>query len=53
MMEYVETEHVLRTVWMAYPNQVGSPQGPHGVNCDPLVANVLGIGSGWKQSRQN
>ena len=45
-MECVETEYVLQTVWMAYPDQAGSPQGPHGVNCDPLVANVLGIGSG-------
>ena len=52
-MEFVETEYVLQIVWMAYPDQAGSPQGPHGVNCDPLVANVLGNGSGWKQSRQN
>ena len=52
-MKYVETWNVLQTVWMAYPDQAGSPQGPHGVSCDPLVANVLGIGSGWKQSRQN
>ena len=52
-MEYVETWNVLQTVWMAYPDQAGSPQGHHGVSCDPLVANVLGIGSGWKQSKQN
>ena len=52
-MEYVETWYVLQTVWMDYPNQAGSPQGIRGVNRDSLVANVLGIGSGWKQSKQN
>ena len=52
-MEYVETWYVLRPVWMGYPNQAGSPQGIRGVNRDSLVANVLGIGSGWKQSKQN
>ena len=53
VMEYMETLHVLLAVRMAYPGQASSPQGSHGVNCDSLVANVLGIGSGWKQSKQN
>ena len=52
-MKCVETWYVLQTVWMDYPNQAGSPQGIRGVNCDTLVANVLGVGSGWKQSKQN
>ena len=52
-MEYVETWYVLQTVWMAYPDQAGSPQGYPGVSWATLVANVLGIGSGWKQSKQN
>ena len=52
-MEYLETWQVLQTVWMAYPNQAGSPQGIRCVNGVSLVANVLGIGSGWKQSKQN
>ena len=52
-MKYVETWNVLQPVWMVYPNQASSPQGPHGVSCEPLVVNVLGIGPGWKQSRQN
>ena len=51
--EHVETWHVLQTVWMDRPSQASGPQGFRGVDCDPLVANVLGIGSGWTQSKQN
>ncbi len=45
--------YVLQTVQMAYPDQASSPQGLCGVSRDPLVANDLGIGSGWQQSKQN
>ena len=53
VMECMETLYVLHAVRMAYLGQASSPHGSHGVNCDSLVADVLGIGSGWKQSKQN
>ena len=52
-MKCEETEQVLQTVLMAYPDQASSLQGSHGANCDILAANDLGIGSGWRQSKQN
>ena len=42
-----------QTVLMAYPGQASSLQGSHGADCDILAANDLGIGSGWRQSKQN
>ena len=45
--------YVLQIMPMAYPNQAGSQQGSHGVSCDILAVNGLGIGLGWRQSRQN
>jgi hypothetical protein len=45
--------HVLLAALMACPDQVGTPQGQHGVSCDVLVDNDRGIGSGWQQSKQN
>ena len=53
VVEHLETCQVLQTVWMDYPNQAGGPQGFRAVERDSPVANVLGIGSGWKQSKQN
>ena len=52
-MKCEETEQVLQTVLMAYPDQASSLQGSHGADCDILAANDLGIGSGWRQSKQN
>ena len=53
VVECLGTRYVLRAVLMAYPEQACSLQGSHGVNCDILAANDLGIGSGWQQSKQN
>ena len=45
--------HALQTVLMVRPNQAGSLQGSLCVGRDILAANDLGIGSDWKQGRQN
>ena len=52
-MERVRAHHALLRMWMAHPIQAGSLQGCGGVSYHNLAANVLGIGSGWQQSKQN
>ena len=51
VMECVRDYHDLLRMWMALPSQVGSLQERHGVNCDSLAVDVLGIGRGWQQSK--
>ena len=53
MVECTGSLHVLQIMWMAHPNQADRPQGTHRVSVGILVANDLGIGSGWQQSKQN
>ena len=53
VMECIGAQHVLQLMWMAHPNQAGSLQGSHNVNCDILADNSPGTGSGWQQSKQN
>ena len=53
VVECRETAQVLQIVLMAHPDQASSLQGSQGVDPDILAANDLGIGSGWRQSRQN
>jgi len=53
VVEYHGTGYVLHAVLMARPEQASSLQGSHGVSCDNLAANDLGIVSGWQQSMEN
>ena len=52
-MKCEETEQVLQTVLMAYPDQASSLQGSHGADCDIVAANELGKGSKRQQSKHN
>ena len=47
------SQYVLQAMLMVYPNQAGGLQGSHGVSCDILAVNDLGIDLGWQQSKQN
>ncbi len=53
VMKCSGTQHVLWSMWMVFPNQAGSLQGSHSVDCDILAVEDPGIGSGWQQSKQN
>ena len=46
-------QQVLHIMWMAHPNQADSLQGSQCGNVEMLAANDQGIGSGWRQSKQN
>ena len=52
-MEWSETTYVLQSMPMGHPGQAGGLQGRRGVSCGGLAVNVLGIGSGWQQNKQN
>ena len=52
-MECQGSQYALQVMSMVCPNQAGSLQGSHGVGCDILAVNGLGIGLGWQQSKQN
>ena len=52
-MECTRAPYVLRGMLMAHPIQASSLQGLHGVSCDALAVNDLGIGTGWQQSTQS
>ena len=45
--------YALLCMLMACPNQDGTRQGQHGGSCDDPVDDDLGIGSGWRQNKQN
>ena len=45
--------YALHCMLMACPNQDGTQQGQHGGSCDDPADNDLGIGSGWRQNKQN
>jgi hypothetical protein len=53
VMKCSGTQQVLWSMWMVFPNQAGSLQGSHSVDCDILAVDDLEIGSGWQQSKQN
>ena len=45
--------YALHCMLMACPNQDGTQQGQHGGSRDDPADNDLGIGSGWRQNKQN
>lgn len=53
VMEWVGIAHEQLCMWMVLPNQTGGLQALHHVSGDELAVEKPGIGSGWKQSKQN
>ena len=53
VMECAGIAHEQLCMWMVLPNQTGGLQGHHHVNGDGLAVEMLGIGPGWQQNRQN